>query len=274
MDSLESKSEAELRQILKEQFENDYRHRGFEEIFKNFEEAGGKVTARLWEQKSDAEKREHVVAFIFSVVSKTKSSLITAIRHISDPVLPGEPTSFFIPSKRSRQSNDVPPRFQDMPEREENERVRFHQTQSEAYRLQLEAMARQKVETDKRHEEELRAASARAQAGPSRPADEGIPDSAYDAELGEEALKAYINRAVRNKHRLMFAKVQKDNKATEAAIRETQSSEPTREDIDRVHAEVQSIVPTPPVPKIDFTRTDRRFTGDEIDEMIRSMTLR
>jgi hypothetical protein len=138
-DSLETKSEAELRQILKEQFENDYRHRSFAEIFKDFEEAGGKVTARLWEQKSDAEKREHIVAFIFSVVSKTKASLISAIRHISDPVLPGEPASFFIPSKRSRQSDDAPPRFQDMPEREENEKVRYYQAQFEAERLKAEA---------------------------------------------------------------------------------------------------------------------------------------
>jgi hypothetical protein len=273
MDSLESKSEPELREILRAQFENDYRHRSFAEIFKDFEEAGGKVTSRLWKHKSDAEKRDQLVEFIFTVVSQNKASLISAIRYISDPVLPGEPASFFVPSKRARQSNDVTPRFQDMPEREENERVRFYQTQSEAYRLKLEAMASQKAEAEMRHAEELRAASARGHAGPSRPGDEGIHDSAYDTELGEEALKAYIHRAVRNKHRLMFAKVQKEVKATEAAIRETQCSEPTREDIDRVHAEVQSLVPTPPVPKVDFTRTDRRFTEEEIDEMIWSMTL-
>lgn len=122
----------------------------------------------------------------------------------------------------------------------------------------------------------LAQANARPQerSGPFHPTDDGVSSSAYDAELGEEALKAYIQNAVREKHRLMFAKVQREIKIIEAAIRETRSSEPTREEIDRAHAAIPSLVPTPPVPTIDLTRTDRRFAQEEIYEMIRSMTLR
>lgn len=212
MDSLESQSKAQLQEILKSLFESDFKNRDFDELFNHFVNSEGVFYEHIWSKRTEAENRRHILEYLFNRVKNNEISLITAIRGISDPVLPGEPASFFMSNKagsakRTRVQNDAPPRFQEMPEAEVDERVRFHQAQTEAERLKADSSRREADALRRELEEERNRNRHRDEAESSagaraRPA-EGEPDIHDElADMVEATeklrLKARVNVVVTN----------------------------------------------------------------------------